>query len=449
MRPACNRLHTLGGTAPVHYLAAFTVSVVFASLRYAQISRPVVLVVYLALSAVFLFADVLYRRTSASTSWPRRLTDALFSSVFPLACSIGVLDWVFQHTSPRGFRGLEVENSDEAWYVRMMRDGILSIDIVPYRFRWLTPLLIGRFNILPVEDLSGFTVLNFAALIVTSVVLIRILQELQVNRALALLVPFFVFHAYLGRYAAWNHYLTDPATYMFFALVLWCLLDRRRYRHLGWLLVLGCLNSEKAIYWLPIVLIVLLKYYRLRNAMVRALAILGPAATAFLVPRLVLGHGLAANITPPQPSPANIALLISLPPSYIYFPFGFLTIFFVIGFNRLPSVLKMSSLILLPIYAQVYVAGYRGDVDRMIAYAFIILIPASLYYVQTLFGAMPYELGVVTAIPLLLVAYFNHKFTLLLPIVMLLIGTEVVPYVAESQHPVVRAARATLHKHVS
>src|SRR5215469_12584105 len=367
--------------------------------------------------------------------------------MLPQVLSIVTLDGIFKHTTPRGFRGLHIEDSDESQYVKMMLNGIFSSDTLPpYKFRWLTPLLTGSLNILPVKDLSGFTVLNFASLIMTSIVLVQILQELRVNKLLSLLVPVFLFNAYLGKYAAWNHYLTDPANYMFFSIYLWCLLDAKRYTHLSWLLMLGVLNSEKSIYWLPIILIILMKTYHVKEAMLKALIILGPAAVVFLTPRLFLEEGPISNVTRLQLSAGNIPLLISLPFSYIYFPFSFLTILFVLGFNRLPTVLKIASLILLPIYAQVLIAGYRGDVDRMIAYAFIIFVPASLYYVQKLFEAVRYDLGVVMTIPFLLVAYFNQKYTLPLCLLILLAGTELIPYLTRTENSMIRT---TFRKDIS
>ena len=98
-----------------------------------------------------------------------------------------------------------------------------------------------NFNILPVEGLPTFTVFNFACLITTAVVLIKILQELEVNRCLWLLIfPGVLVQCIFGRYAAKNHYLTDPASYMFFSIFLWCILDPKRYAHLGWLPPWAC-----------------------------------------------------------------------------------------------------------------------------------------------------------------------------------------------------------------
>lgn len=68
-----------------------------------------------------------------------------------------------------------------------------------------------------------------------------------------------------------------------------------------------------------------------------------------------------------------------------------------------------------------------GDDNRMIAYTFIIYIPASLYYLQTLFEAVPYQLGVIGAVLLLLLGWFDYRFTLPVCFLILLIGTELIP----------------------
>ena len=86
-------------------------------------------------------------------------------------------------------------------------------------------------------------------------------------------------------------------------------------------------------------------------------------------------------------------------------------------------VLKISSFILIPLYAQLAIAGFAGDDKRMIAYTFIIYIPAALFYVQKLFERVPYELGVLMTIPLLVLGYFDYRFTLPICFLILLTGT--------------------------
>ena len=93
----------------------------------------------------------------------------------------------------------------------------------------------------------------------------------------------------------------------------------------------------------------------------------------------------------------------------------------------IPLVLQISSFILIPVYAQLAIAGFRGDDNRMIAYTFIIYIPAALFYVQKLFERVPYELGVLMTIPLLLFGYFDYRFTLPICFLILLTGTEIIP----------------------
>src|SRR5215469_3927713 len=167
MRLDFSRLEDLNSLTVLYYLSAFTVSVLFASIRYSNIARPHVFVIYLALTGLLLvYQIVCFRNQPKSLSDDIR--DTLLSRILPLVLSIVTLDWIFQHTTPRGFRGLHIEDSDESQYVKMMLNGIFSSDTLPpYKFRWLTPLLTGSLNILPVKDLSGFTVLNFASLIMT------------------------------------------------------------------------------------------------------------------------------------------------------------------------------------------------------------------------------------------------------------------------------------------
>lgn len=355
-------LRKLTKSTVVYYLSAFTVSVLFATLKFSTVNRPIVFnVCSLFLGLVFVcHITYLADLKEDSKSFLEQLSETILTRALPLVLTLVVLDWIFQLRPPGKFAEFEINKVDEYYYVRMMLNGIFSVDKVPYSFRWLTPLLTGSLNILPVQGLSTFTVFNFACLVTTAIVLIQTLQELKVSKLLSLLVPVFLFDAYLGRYAAYNHYLTDPATYMFFAIYLWCLIDPKRYTHLSWLLALGVLNSEKCIYWLPIVLLMLINQYGFKKGILESLSIIGPAILVFFIPRIFLGSRLIANLTPPIHSPSNLHLLIDLPLSKAYFPFGFLTIFFVMGFNRLPAVLKVSSLIFLPVYSQLSIAGFHG-----------------------------------------------------------------------------------------
>jgi hypothetical protein len=422
-------LGKLSKSTVVYYLGAFTVSVLFATLQFSTVNRPIVFnFCLLFLGLVFLchIVDLIYLRNDFK-GFLEQISKTILTKALPLALTIVVLDWIFHLRPPGEFAEYEINKVDEYYYVRMMLNGIFSVDKVPYSFRWLTPLLTGSLNILPVQGLSAFTVFNFACLVTTAIVLIQTLQELKVNKLFSLLVPIFLFDAFLGRYAAHDHYLTDPATYMFFAIYLWCLIDPKRYIHLSWLLVLGVLNSEKCVYWLPIVSLMLMNQHGFKKGILESLSIIGPAILVFFIPRIFLGNGLVANLTPLEHSPSNLHLLIDLPLSKAYFPFSFLTIFFVMGFNRLPVVLKVSSLILLPVYSQLSIAGFHGDDNRMIAYTFIIYIPASLYYIQKLFEPVPYNLGVFVMIPLLLIAHFDYRFTLPICFLVLLTGTEIVP----------------------
>lgn len=423
---AVNYVVKLTNSTGLYFLSAFTVSVLFATLTFSRVTRPAVFNIYVVFIGLILVCDIAFFVTRPKGVL-QCISETIFSKVLPLVCSIATIAWIFQHTTFGAFADYATKHVDEYEYVNMMLNGILASNSIPHRFRWLTPFLTGTFNILPVEGLPTFTVFNFACLITTAVVLIKILQELEVNQFLSLLVPVFLFNAFLGRYAAKNHYLTDPASYMFFSIFLWCLLDPKRYAYLGWLLPLGVLNSEKCVYWLPIIAFFVIKEYGLKKGTAKALLLLGPAVLVFFIPRLLLGQGLVANLTPPEHSPSNLSLLLSLPFTYVYFPFGFLTIFFVMGFNRLPFVLKISSFILIPVYAQLAIAGFAGDDNRMLAYTFIIYIPAALFYVQKLFERVPYELGVLMTIPLLLLAYFDYRFTLPICFLILLTGTEIIP----------------------
>lgn len=413
----------------LYYVSAFTVSVLFATLKFSTVNRPIVFdlcLLFLGVVVACHITDLVYLRNDFKR-FLEQIAETIVTKALPLVLTLVVLDWIFQLRPPGAFAEFEIKKVDEYYYGRMMLNGIFSVDKVPYSFRWLTPLLTGSLNILPVQGLSAFTVFNFACLATTAIVLIQTLQELKVSKLFSLLVPVFLFDAYLGRFAAHNHYLTDPATYLFFTIYLWCLIDPRRYIHLSWLLALGVLNSEKCVYWLPIVSLMLMNQYGFKKGILESLSIIGPAILVFFIPRIFLGNGLIANLTPPIHSPSNLHLLIDLPLSKAYFPFGFLTIFFVMGFNRLPVVLKVSSLILLPVYYQLSITGFHGDDNRMIAYTFITYIPASLYYLQTLFEAVPYQLGVIGAVPLLLVGWFDYRFTLPVCVLILLIGTELIP----------------------
>jgi hypothetical protein len=92
-------------------------------------------------------------------------------------------------------------------------------------------------------------------------------------------------------------------------------------------------------------------------------------------------------------------------------------------------------------YAQLSIARFAGDVNRMIAYAFVIYIPAALYYIQKPFEPVPCDLGIVLAAPSLVVAQFEYRLTLPICALLLLTGAEIVPGL---EHPKVQALRSRL-----
>src|SRR5687767_8197524 len=88
---------------------------------------------------------------------------------------------------------------DESHYLATVRAGhIIRDGVMPFNLRWLMPLLAGRWNILPVDDIDAVKALNFGGFAVAAGFLVVLLVRLRVRLGLALAAPVFLLCSYLG-----------------------------------------------------------------------------------------------------------------------------------------------------------------------------------------------------------------------------------------------------------
>jgi hypothetical protein len=138
---------------------------------------------------------------------------------------------------------------DNVKYIAMVRDGVTTIDELPFGFRWLTPALAGSLNITPCRDMHALASLNFAALAGAAAVMAVLLSRVGRSAAYGILGAAVLATSYWANYAGENRFLTDNLGYFLLALTVFAV-DERRIGVAAVSLLLFSLNSEKAAFWL-------------------------------------------------------------------------------------------------------------------------------------------------------------------------------------------------------
>jgi hypothetical protein len=298
---------------------------------------------------------------------------------------------------------------DESNYLATLRSGeILRHGVAPFNLRWLEPFLAGPWNVIAASDADALKAINFGALVVTCVYLAMLLMRLGVHRRLAFASPVFLLCSYLGIYAATNRLVLDPFNYAMFVLVAHALVDRDDARYLPWLLLVAACNSEKVIYWIPLVgVIALLRCERpwtRRDVWASAVATLragAPAALYLVAMSLYLRDSTVgesatyveqlhrigfSSLSPKIDDPTVAATTMQM----LWFPFGGFTVFALFGIVYAERWVKALVIMLLPIMAQTLIAH---DAERMTAYAFVVYLPLGTIYLSRAFADLPAALA--------------------------------------------------------
>lgn len=393
------RARALGKVALVHavlFLSLWMVAVLVYAVTFASALEPVWLVVDGVLAAGG-FAFVYLQRTTLGFAalGARRGIKLAAICVFGIACVLAsqllIHDW-------------NMVSIDERNYLMTVHaEGIVVDGRIPYNIRWLVPLIAGRWNIFPVGDMDAVKALNFGALVVTAVSLVLLLVRLRVPLRFAWAAPVFLLCSYLGIYGASNRLVLDAANYALFVLLFHTLLRRDHWPLFAAVLLVNALNAEKAVYWLPVfVLVTLFRYERpwskrdlLAVAKVSLFA-LGPTVLYFLVlSRVLKSSSLEANlcfenlnIMAFSPMRGRITESVRLNTfQTLWVPFGPFTVYALLGFATYSKrYLKPILLLLLPIFVQALIAC---DTDRMLAYSFIVYLPFGYLYLARAFTELP------------------------------------------------------------
>ncbi len=292
---------------------------------------------------------------------------------------------------------------DETSYLVTLREGRIVRDgLFPFNLRWLEPFLAGPWNVLPLDDAEALKAINFGALVVTAVLLVLLLVRLGVPFGLALAAPVFLLCSYLGVYAARNRLVLDPFNYAMFAVLFHAVLRREHGWLFGLALLVAALNSEKAVYWIPVFGLVELARAEARGrrariaAAARTARVCGPAIAYLAAIRLyLLGSETVSGVFVENLHlmgfswlRSGIANEVVKPNSFqiLWFPFGAFTVYALLGFLLAPRAHKPVALLILPIMASVLVAN---DTQRMIAYAFIVYLPFGYLYLARALADLP------------------------------------------------------------
>jgi hypothetical protein len=327
---------------------------------------------------------------------------------------------------------------DESHYLATVRAGhIIRIGRLPYNLRWLMPLLAGRWNVLPVDDIDAVKALNFGAFAVTCGLLIALLVRLRVPLALALAAPAFLLSSYLGVYGAGNRLVLDAFNYAMYVVLFHLVIRREHWPLFGAVLLFSAFNAEKALYWVPVFAVVALlrmprpadvPWYALhRHPAARELAWCCVPTIVYLI---AIELYLAGSATEWNLCVENIDVmsLSSLGAKVtnpnvvgntfqgLWLPFGPFTVYALFGFPLAPRWMKPIALLIIPIFIQNLIAC---DAERMVAYAFIVYLPFGYLYLTRAFADLPralartlFGLAVVTAVAghyLLPIARLLHR----------------------------------------
>lgn len=311
---------------------------------------------------------------------------------------------------------------DEGEYLRTLNHGFIVRDgIIPFSWRWLEPVLAGPLNIFPVNGAEALKACNFASLAVAGVELTAVTYRLGADRRLARLVPVFLLCSYLGTYAATNRLAIDPFNYAAFVLILRALAADMDWL-MGVLLLIAGFNSEKVMYWIPVIaLSKVLRGQPSRAALKRTFYIACPVLVYFLIV-VVATRGAASDtsgtffqqlhrlaftwISPKVDDPVAIATTSQM----LWFPFGAFTIYALLALRLVERWLAATFLLLVPLVGQVLIAH---DSQRMVAYCFIAYIPLGCLYLSSALVELPRKVAFVSIV---LFAVLPIAGTFLLPV---------------------------------
>jgi hypothetical protein len=318
---------------------------------------------------------------------------------------------------------------DETHYLMTVRAGeIIREGRLPYNLRWLVPFFAGRWNILPVDDMDALKAINFGAFAVTGAFLVLLLVRLRVRLGLALAAPVFLLSSYLGIYGASNRLVLDPFNYALYVVLFHLAIRREHWPMFAAALFVEACNAEKAIYWVPVIFLVIV----LRDGSSAATssgssasAVSGAPAPGLrwraphrhplfwpivwcCVPTVVylaaIRLYLAGSVTEWNLCFENIdvmsfsALGADIKNQVVaantfqsmWLPFGPFTIYALLGFTLAERWMKPLVLLLIPIFVQNLIAC---DGDRMVAYAFIVYLPFGYLYLSRALGELPRPLA--------------------------------------------------------
>lgn len=291
---------------------------------------------------------------------------------------------------------------DEASYLATMRNGLDRTGTAPFHMRWLEPYLAGNWNVLAVDDVAALKALNFGGLAVTGGLLVLVVVRLGASLRVAATAPLFLLGAYLGTYAATNRLVLDPFNYAMFAVLLHTALRRDHAPLFAIALVVAACNSEKAVYWVPVYAALTLArdggatVRHWRSALAVTAAVSAPAAIYlvamhwYLQPSQTAGAWLWENAQVMAVRVVGRAIQDDAvrPNRFqtLWFPFGGFTIYALLGFWAARRAIQPLALLAVPILASTLVAT---DSERMVAYAFIVVLPFGLLYWHRAFDELP------------------------------------------------------------
>jgi hypothetical protein len=293
-----------------------------------------------------------------------------FLIILIFTSSIVILLFFLGKSFVNGFSA--ITTLDSSFYLLMSFNPFQTVSD-PYTYRLLTPLLV---YLLPLNHLSGFTLINSAGITATGVLLYYYLKKLEFSPLISLLGLTFFFFSPMVIYSLYNIALVDSLSFLFFLLAFYAILVENDKIYII-ALILGVLNKETILLTLPFYFLYNLKNNGRVNAIKKTILMLTISFIIFISVRYYYGFtGHFSLNTIISMIEFHIKNHCSLLVSY-FLTFSSLWLIAFLNLNEVKDDFLKISLITLPfIFIQTILAT---DIFRILFIAFPIIIPLSLY----------------------------------------------------------------------
>ena len=174
---------------------------------------------------------------------------------------------------------------DHCFYIEMATNHPSNLHIAPFEYRILNPLLA---KLLPFDVLINFTILNFAALWLTGIIIYFMLRTMGFSTPLAFTgLLFFLSLGWATRYNIYDFWLSDPMGFLFIVGAMWSIFAKKDLLFLL-LLAIGVMAKENVIFVAPLYYTFNSKKILDGKVLFRSLYLIAPALIVLVALRMFI-----------------------------------------------------------------------------------------------------------------------------------------------------------------